>query len=81
LTQERWERLTNYLMENLEQIKIEDRTYAIVNSINFSFMDAFNIVCVDEFYHDIISGPYLTYQEAVIDLRSAIDRHEETRQR
>lgn len=68
-------------MGNLEQIQIEDRVYSVVYSMNFSMLETYDIICVDEYYHDIIAGPYLTYQEAVTDLKSAADRYEELRNR
>lgn len=45
--------------------------------MNFAVMDAFDIVCSDEYYADIVAGPYLTIEEAIQDLQSVADRHAE----
>lgn len=53
-----------------------DRTYTIVEHLSFQVVDAYVIVCSDEYYADEVSGPYLTYDEALSDLSAAADRHE-----
>lgn len=64
--------------KNLPQhtVKRGGRTYAIVEALTMQVMDAFIIVCSDEYYADEVSGPYLTYEEALADLESAADRNE-----
>jgi len=60
----------------VETIKIEDRTYAVVQILNFNFMNTYEIICTDEIYSDVIAGPYLTIEEAIKDLRSVAEMHE-----
>jgi len=64
--------------ENLQQhiVTRGDRTYTIVEHLSFQVVDAYVIVCSDEYYADEVSGPYLTYDEALSDLSAAADRHE-----
>jgi len=65
-------------MDNIHYIERDNKRYTIVQSMNFAVMDAFDIVCSDEYYADIVAGPYLTIEEAIQDLQSVADRHAET---
>lgn len=39
-------------------------------------MEAYEIICSDEYYSDVIAGPYLSADEAIKDLRSVAEMHE-----
>lgn len=66
---------------DIHTVTIEDRTYAIVQSLNFSVMESYDIWVSDEYYSDFVSGPYLTLSEAIEDFHSAVDRHEQIHSR
>lgn len=70
--------VSNLPQKNLPQhtVRRGGRTYAIVEALNYQVMNAYMIVCSDEYYADEVSGPYLTYGEALSDLESAADRYE-----
>jgi len=65
-------------MDNIHIIVRNGKKYAIVQHMNMAVMDAWDIVCSDEYYADIVAGPYLTIEEAIKDLESVADRHSET---
>jgi len=73
-----WNLYMDLPQKNLPQHRIKrgGRTYAIVEALTMQVMDAYMIVCSDEYYADEVSGPYLTYEEALADLESAADRNE-----
>lgn len=44
--------------------------------LNFNFMETYEIICFDEYYSDVVAGPYLSIEEAVKDLHSVAEMHE-----
>ena len=68
-------------MDNMHTTKRGDRTYAIVQSLNYSVMESYDIWCSDQYYSDYVSGPYLTLEEAIRDLESSADRFEQVNTR
>jgi len=62
---------------NIHTVTIKDRTYAIIQSLNYSVMESYDIWVSDQYYSDFVSGPYLTIEEAIKDFHSAVDRHEQ----
>jgi hypothetical protein len=39
-------------------------------------MNTYEIICSDEYYSDVVAGPYLSIEEAVKDLLSVAEMHE-----
>jgi len=62
---------------DIHTITIDDRTYAVVESRDYSMMGFYDIWVSDEYYSDFVSGPYITIEEAIADLQNAVDRHEQ----
>lgn len=58
-----------------KQQTVNKRTYTVARSMNFSSMDSYQIICVDRGEWDVVSGPYLTMEEAEADFESAIEKH------
>ena len=69
------------VLDNIHVIERNGKKYAIIQSLNMQVLDAYDIVCSDEYYADIVAGPYLSFAEAVRDLESVADRHAETDER
>lgn len=65
-------------MDNIHVIERNGKKYAIIQSLNMQVLDAYEIVCSDQYYSDVVAGPYLTMDEAIKDLESVADRHAET---
>lgn len=68
-------------MDNVHSIELNGWKFGIVKKLNFSLMDAYEIVAVNEHYFEIAGGPYLTESEAVADLESAAQVFLETNDR
>lgn len=54
--------------------------YRIIETMDF-VQNLYDIVYIDEHYWDKVSGPYLSFQEAVDDLTATIDKHEASKTR
>lgn len=68
-------------MDNIHIVKKDGWKFGVIKILNFSMMDAWEIRAANEHYNEYAGGPYLSEQEAIDDLHSAMERFLETNNR
>lgn len=51
--------------------------YRVLEQLSYNTKPYYDIIYIDEHYWDPVSGPYLSFEEAVSDLKNAVEIHEQ----